>query len=160
MLTARPSPAQVREGALLLELDGVVVEERTPIDPFEALFAQSAPIGEYQARDLVRAIDKAAAALVARPSAQTGEALEAALGMWEARRAALDPDLRLAPELERFIADRFRLALRYRAQGGDDLAAWFQSRSGAAQTNAVRALLADKDCAEAPGADARRRVVA
>lgn len=60
ILTARPSPAQVREGALLLELDGVVVEERTPIDPLEALLAQTAPVGEYQARDLVRAIDKAA----------------------------------------------------------------------------------------------------
>ena len=60
LLTARPSPAQVREGALLLELDGVIVEERTPIDPFAALLSGSAPVGEYQARDLVRAIDAAA----------------------------------------------------------------------------------------------------
>ncbi|MBT8427861.1 MAG: signal peptide peptidase SppA [Erythrobacter sp.] len=60
VLTARPSPAQVREGALLLDLDGVIVEERTPIDPIAALLSQSAPVGEYQARDLVRAIDKAA----------------------------------------------------------------------------------------------------
>lgn len=60
ILTARPSPAQVREGALLLELDGVIVEERTPIDPFAALLAGSAPVGEYQARDLVRALDAAA----------------------------------------------------------------------------------------------------
>lgn len=60
ILTARPSPAQVREGALLLELDGVIVEERTPIDPLAALLAGSAPVGEYQARDLVRALDSAA----------------------------------------------------------------------------------------------------
>lgn len=60
ILTARPSPAQVREGALLLELDGVIVEERTPIDPLAALLAGSAPVGEYQARDLVRALDAAA----------------------------------------------------------------------------------------------------
>lgn len=60
ILTARPSPAQVREGALLIELDGVVVEESTPIDPLEALLAQSAPVREYQARDLVRALDEAA----------------------------------------------------------------------------------------------------
>ncbi|EDL48171.1 signal peptide peptidase SppA [Erythrobacter sp. SD-21] len=60
ILTARPSPAQVREGALLLELDGVIVEERTPIDPFAALLSGSAPVGEYQARDLVRAINAAA----------------------------------------------------------------------------------------------------
>ena len=60
VLTARPSPAQVRDGALLLELDGVIVEESTPVDPFAALLSGSAPVGEYQARDLVRAIDAAA----------------------------------------------------------------------------------------------------
>lgn len=59
VLTARPSPAQVREGALLLQLDGVVVEERTPVDPFEALLSGTAPVAEYQVRDLVRAIDAA-----------------------------------------------------------------------------------------------------
>ena len=60
VLTARPSPAEVREGALLLELDGVVVEERTEVDPFEVLLSGQAPMAEYQARDLVRAIDAAA----------------------------------------------------------------------------------------------------
>ncbi len=59
VLTARPSPAQVREGALLLKLDGLVVEERSPFDPFSALLAQEAPVREYPARDLVRAIDAA-----------------------------------------------------------------------------------------------------
>ena len=60
VLTARPNPAQVREGALLLDLDGVIVEERTPIDPFAALLSGTAPIMEYQSRDLVRAINAAA----------------------------------------------------------------------------------------------------
>lgn len=60
ILTARPSPAQVREGALLLKLEGVVVEEATPIDPIAALLAQSAPVQEYQSRDIVRALDAAA----------------------------------------------------------------------------------------------------
>ena len=60
ILTARPSPAQIQEGALLLELDGVIVEEAAEIDPFEALLTGVEPIGEYQARDLVRAIDAAA----------------------------------------------------------------------------------------------------
>ena len=60
VLTARPSPAQVREGALVLDLAGTIVEERTRIDPFEALLAGQAPIREYQARDLVRALDAAA----------------------------------------------------------------------------------------------------
>ena len=60
VLTARPSPAQVREGALVLALDGVIVEEQTPVDPIAALLSGAAPTSEYQARDLVRAIDAAA----------------------------------------------------------------------------------------------------
>ncbi len=60
VLTARPSPAQVRDGALLIELDGSIVEERSHIDPLQALLAAEAPAGEYQARDLVRALDAAA----------------------------------------------------------------------------------------------------
>lgn len=60
ILTARPSPAQVREGALLLELDGVVVEEKAEIDPLTVLLSGEPPIAEFQARDLVRAIDEAA----------------------------------------------------------------------------------------------------
>ncbi|ABC62297.1 signal peptide peptidase SppA [Erythrobacter litoralis] len=59
VLTARPSPAQVREGALLLELDGVVVEEKSVIDPLELFLSGTAPIGEYDAQDLVHAIDAA-----------------------------------------------------------------------------------------------------
>lgn len=59
VLSARPSPGQVRDGALLLELDGVVVEEKSAIDPLQALISQQAPIGEYRARDLVRALDAA-----------------------------------------------------------------------------------------------------
>lgn len=60
ILTARPGPAQVREGALLLELDGVIVEERTPVDPIAALLSGTAPTREFPVRDLVRAIDAAA----------------------------------------------------------------------------------------------------
>ncbi|WP_369025886.1 signal peptide peptidase SppA [Qipengyuania sp. RANM35] len=60
ILAARPSPAAVRDGALLLELDGVVVEERAEIDPIAALLASEAPTTEYQTRDIVRALDAAA----------------------------------------------------------------------------------------------------
>ena len=60
VLTARPNPAEVRSGALMLELDGVIVEERTPVDPFAALLSGAAPTQEHQVRDLVRAIDLAA----------------------------------------------------------------------------------------------------
>lgn len=60
ILNARPNPGIVRDGALLLDLDGLVVEEVAPIEPLEALLAQSAPLREYAARDLVRAVDAAA----------------------------------------------------------------------------------------------------
>lgn len=60
ILTARPSPAEVREGALLLELDGVIVEEKSAIDPFAVLLSGEPPIAEFQARDLAHAIDEAA----------------------------------------------------------------------------------------------------
>ena len=60
LLSARPSPGQIREGALLIELDGSVVEERSKIDPLQALISQQLPAGEFQARNLVRARDAAA----------------------------------------------------------------------------------------------------
>lgn len=60
LLSARPSPGMVRDGALLIELDGYVVEERAEIDPFEALLSQRAPVKEFEAQELVRALDSAA----------------------------------------------------------------------------------------------------
>ena len=60
ILSARPSPAEVREGALLLQLDGFVVEEAERVDPLQALLMGAAPVRQYQARDLVTAIDAAA----------------------------------------------------------------------------------------------------
>ncbi len=60
-LSFRPSPAAVSDGALLLELEGVIVEEATPFDPVAALFAGGAvPTREYEVRDIVDAIDIAA----------------------------------------------------------------------------------------------------
>ena len=65
LLSARPSVGEVREGALLLELNGSVVEEKSLVDPFQALLP-AAPLGaavptkEFAARDLVQAIDAAA----------------------------------------------------------------------------------------------------
>jgi protease-4 len=60
VLTTRPSPGQVREGALLLALDGSVVEEPSPIDPLNLLLSGTLPAGEYAVRDVTRAIDAAA----------------------------------------------------------------------------------------------------
>jgi len=60
VLGSRPSPGLVRDGALLLELNGTVVEEVAPIDPLNVLLSSAVPTREYAARDLVRAIDEAA----------------------------------------------------------------------------------------------------
>lgn len=58
-LSAAPSPAQVREGALYIDLTGFVVEERSAIDPIGALLSQEAPATEHEAREIVRALDAA-----------------------------------------------------------------------------------------------------
>lgn len=60
IISARPNPGQVRDGALLIELDGVVVEEKSVLDPIEALLSGAAPMSEYRSRDIVRALDAAA----------------------------------------------------------------------------------------------------
>ncbi|MBI1402703.1 MAG: signal peptide peptidase SppA [Porphyrobacter sp.] len=60
ILSARPSAGQVREGALLIDLDGSVVEEKSALDPISALLSGTAPVKEYRERDIVRALDAAA----------------------------------------------------------------------------------------------------
>ena len=59
-LNARPAGNQVRDGALLLHLNGSVVEEPASADPLETLVGGSAPMGQYRARDLTRAVRLAA----------------------------------------------------------------------------------------------------
>ncbi|MBD3774027.1 MAG: signal peptide peptidase SppA [Rhodobacteraceae bacterium] len=60
VLAARPSPAQVRDGALLLDLDGYVVEEKSKVDPFSMLLTGAQPVQEFDVQQLVHAIDAAA----------------------------------------------------------------------------------------------------
>ncbi len=60
VLSVRPGPAQVREGALLLRLNGVVVEEPAEADPVALVMSGGAAQTQYRARDLVRALDAAA----------------------------------------------------------------------------------------------------
>lgn len=60
VLTIRPNPGAVREGALLLKLDGMIVEEPSVPDPLQQLLASQAPLKEYRTRDLVRALRAAA----------------------------------------------------------------------------------------------------
>ena len=59
-LSVRPVPGPVQDGALLLDLDGVIVEERSAIDPLQLLISTEAPAGEFQARDVERALRAAA----------------------------------------------------------------------------------------------------
>ena len=59
-LSSRPSPGAVRDGALLLKLNGAVVEEPQLIDPIERLLSAQVPMGEYRARDIVTALRAAA----------------------------------------------------------------------------------------------------
>jgi protease-4 len=61
LLTARPSAASVREGALLLELRGTIVEEKSEVDPLQLILSGEAPVGEFDVQELVHAIDEAAA---------------------------------------------------------------------------------------------------
>jgi protease-4 len=60
VLSTRPNAAEVRKGALLLDLDGSVVEEAARVRPIDALLSSAAPTREFAARDLVHAIDAAA----------------------------------------------------------------------------------------------------
>ncbi|WP_260927460.1 signal peptide peptidase SppA [Novosphingobium sp. 9] len=60
VLAMRPAGGKVVDGALLLDLDGRVVEEKSQIDPVNLLLSRSAPTGEFQARDVERALRLAA----------------------------------------------------------------------------------------------------
>ncbi|EJL30545.1 signal peptide peptidase SppA [Novosphingobium sp. AP12] len=55
-LSARPAPGRVEDGALLLELDGTVVEEKSQSDPIALLMGAGGSVHEFQARDIERAL--------------------------------------------------------------------------------------------------------
>jgi protease-4 len=57
-LNARSKPAAIHDGALVLDLDGTIVEQPKEVSPTALLSGQSIP-REYRMRDLVRAIDAA-----------------------------------------------------------------------------------------------------
>lgn len=59
VLSIRPAPGQVKDGALYLPLTGFVVEEASEISP-TAFLSGATPVVEYPARDLSRAIAAAA----------------------------------------------------------------------------------------------------
>ncbi len=59
-LASRSGPPPVRQGALLIALNGAVVEEPKLVDPLALLLSGDAGGNEYRARDLVRGIRAAA----------------------------------------------------------------------------------------------------
>jgi protease IV len=60
VLTMRPAPGMVRDGALYLPLEGVIVEEASDVSPTDVLVSGRAPNPETVERDLVRALTAAA----------------------------------------------------------------------------------------------------
>lgn len=60
VLTMRPSPAMVHEGALYLPLNGRLVEEKAYVDPVAIVLSGQQPDHQYRVRDLVRALEAAA----------------------------------------------------------------------------------------------------
>ncbi|MDG2004307.1 MAG: signal peptide peptidase SppA [Novosphingobium sp.] len=60
LMSVRPGPGQVREGALLLDLGGVIVEEPAIADPLSMLLSAETPLREFRARDVARALRLAA----------------------------------------------------------------------------------------------------
>ncbi len=59
LLSSGPNPGTVRDGALLLTLDGVISEQPAEVDPIAALTSAAAPVGEIRQRDIVRALELA-----------------------------------------------------------------------------------------------------
>ena len=56
MLASSPNPAKVRDGALVIELDGIVSEQPAALDPLAALMSAQAPMIEHRQRDIIRAL--------------------------------------------------------------------------------------------------------
>ena len=60
LLSASPNPANARDGALLLALNGSIVEQKQSFDPRD-LITGSAPVsGQYELRDVVHVLETAA----------------------------------------------------------------------------------------------------
>ena len=56
LLNASPNPAVVRDGALLITLDGTISEQPAELDPIAALTSNAMPATEYRQRDIIRAL--------------------------------------------------------------------------------------------------------
>ena len=59
ILSARPNVADIKDGALMLKLQGTIAEQPATPDPFAALFGDGPVAREYAVRDLTRALEAA-----------------------------------------------------------------------------------------------------
>ncbi|WP_420606888.1 signal peptide peptidase SppA [Novosphingopyxis sp.] len=59
ILSSRPNAADIKDGALMLKLQGTIAEQPATPDPFAALFGDGPVPREYAVRDLTRAIEAA-----------------------------------------------------------------------------------------------------
>lgn len=55
-LRAGPNPAAVRDGALVLALNGFISEQPEAVDPLLTVISDETPVGEYRQRDIIRAL--------------------------------------------------------------------------------------------------------
>lgn len=53
-------PVHTHEGALLVQLNGTLVEQPEAVDPFAMLFSKEAPVEQYRLRDVVAAVEASA----------------------------------------------------------------------------------------------------
>ncbi|MBP7952282.1 MAG: signal peptide peptidase SppA [Sphingorhabdus sp.] len=58
-LKGAPNPAALRDGALVIDLDGFVSEQPAEFDPISALVSGEAPAMEFRQRDIIRALNLA-----------------------------------------------------------------------------------------------------
>lgn len=59
-LSFSPQPAMIGSGALVLKLDGTIVEQPRRESPFDLVTGDGSPVGEYGLRDVVHALETAA----------------------------------------------------------------------------------------------------
>ena len=59
-LSAAPNPAAIHSGALVLDLDGTIVEEPETIDPIGTFLSGQVPVKQYRLRDVLHGIEAAA----------------------------------------------------------------------------------------------------
>jgi protease-4 len=57
VLSARPNPASIHDGALVMSLDGTIVEQPEEADPFAGLSGGGDVVKQHRLRDVVRALD-------------------------------------------------------------------------------------------------------